>query len=95
MQTKIVSAFVFQSSKLLMKWDCLATQLCSRCIIHGFDEGGTVCAYVFSVDFLGVEFCGFLFVFFSSFLNFAVNCPRSVHFLNFSSNQSLKFTEWS
>lgn len=51
MQAKIVAAFVLQSSKFLMKWDYLATQLCSRCVILGFNGGGTVCAYAFSVTF--------------------------------------------
>lgn len=52
MQTKIVAAFVLQSSELLMKWGYLASQLCSRCAIHGFDGGGhSVCVSVFSVTF--------------------------------------------
>lgn len=45
MQTKIVAAFVLQSSKFLMKWDYLAAQLCSSYVINGFDEGDTVCVY--------------------------------------------------
>lgn len=44
-------------------------------------------------DLLGVGFCGF--VGFFPVLNFSVNCPRSEDFLNSSSKQSLKFTEWS
>lgn len=65
MQTKIVAAFVLQSSKLLMKWDYLASQLCSSCAIHGFDGGGTLCVCVFSVTFWVWSFV-VLFAFFPS-----------------------------
>lgn len=46
-QSKIVTAFVLHSSKLLIKWGYLATQLCSRYVIYGFDGEHSLCVCVY------------------------------------------------